>query len=311
MDKVMAQQARRILDRIVGYQISPLLWKKVAWGLSAGRVQSVAVKIIVVREREIRQFQPEEYWLIPAVFTTDLKTDYSDQWQKFLDSAKDPDKGRSIAEQNKWLTKHNAFKADLATINDEKFEAADSKRANKILTDLKDAEFAVADLATKRVTSKPSPPFITSTLQQAAANRLGFPTKRTMRVAQQLYEGIDMGSMGALGLITYMRTDSTHLSTDALDAARNYISRNIGPEYIPEKPNFFAAKKSAQQAHEAVRPTDPDLPPDEIGQFLTDQQFKLYDLIWRRFLACQMNPAQYDTTSVKIQAQTSLGPALH
>ena len=311
MDKVMAQQARRILDRIVGYQISPLLWKKVAWGLSAGRVQSVAVRIIVERERQIRQFQPEEYWLIPAVLTTDLKTDYSDQWQKFLDSAKDPEKGRSIKEQNKWLTKHHAFKADLATINDEKFETADSKSANKILTDLKKAEFKVADLATKRVTSKPSPPFITSTLQQAAANRLGFTAKRTMGVAQQLYEGIDMGSMGALGLITYMRTDSTHLSTEALDAARNYISRNIGPEYIPEKPNFFAAKKSAQQAHEAIRPTDPDLPPDEIRQFLTDQQFKLYDLIWRRFLACQMNPAQYDTTSVKIQAQTSLGPAIY
>jgi DNA topoisomerase-1 len=249
MDKVMAQQARRILDRIVGYQISPLLWKNVAWGLSAGRVQSVAVKIIVLREREIRQFQPEEYWLIPAVFTTDLKTDYSDKWQKFLDTAKDPEKGRSIKEQNKWLTKHNAFKADLATINDEKFEAADSKRANKILADLKKAEFKVADLATKRVTSKPSPPFITSTLQQAAANRLGFTAKRTMGVAQQLYEGIDMGSMGALGLITYMRTDSTHLSTEALDAARNYISRNIGPGYIPEKPKFFSAKKSAQQAH--------------------------------------------------------------
>jgi DNA topoisomerase-1 len=311
MDKVMAQQARRILDRIVGYKISPLLWKKVAWGLSAGRVQSVAVRIIVEREREIRKFEPQEYWLIPAVFTTDLKKDYSAQWQKFLDSAKDPDKGRSIKEQNKWLTKHDAFKADLATINDKKFEAADSKRANKILADLKSTEFKVADLATKRVTSKPSPPFITSTLQQAAANRLGFTAKKTMGVAQQLYEGIDMGSMGALGLITYMRTDSTHLSAEALDAARNYISRNIGPEYIPEKPNLFASKKSAQQAHEAVRPTDPDLPPDEIGQFLTDDQFKLYDLIWRRFLACQMNPAQYDTTSVKIQAQTSLGPAIY
>ncbi|MHC5061768.1 MAG: type I DNA topoisomerase [Planctomycetota bacterium] len=311
MDKVMAQQARRILDRIVGYQISPLLWKKVAWGLSAGRVQSVAVKIIVERERQIRQFEPVEYWLIPAVFTTDLETDYSDKWQKFLDSAKDPEKGRTIKEQNRWLTKHNALKADLVTINGEKFEANDGKRAKKILTDLKKSDFKVADLTTKRVTSKPSPPFITSTLQQAAANRLGFTAKKTMGVAQQLYEGIDMGSMGALGLITYMRTDSTHLSAEALDAARNYISRNIGPEYIPEKPNLFASKKSAQQAHEAIRPTDPDLPPDEIGQFLSDEQFKLYDLIWRRFLACQMKPAQYDTTSVKVQGQTSLGPAIY
>jgi len=308
MDKVMAQQARRILDRIVGYQISPLLWKKVARGLSAGRVQSVAVKIIVERERQIRAFEPKEYWLIPAVFSTDLKTDRSAEWQKFLDSAKDPDKGRTIAEQNKWLTKHNAFKAELTTVNNEKFEAGDSAEANKILSALKKADFKVADLNTKRVTSKPSPPFITSTLQQAAANRLGFATKRTMRVAQQLYEGIDMGSMGALGLITYMRTDSTHLASEALDAARNYISRNISAEYLPEKPNVFTAKKSAQQAHEAIRPTDPDLPPAQIRQFLTDEQFKLYDLIWRRFLACQMLPAQWDSTSVEIEAETGLGP---
>jgi DNA topoisomerase-1 len=308
MDKVMAQQARRILDRIVGYQISPLLWKKVTWGLSAGRVQSVAVKIIVLREREIRAFEPKEYWLIPAVFTTDIKTDHIAGWAEFLASAKDPDKGRTIAEQNKWLQKHNAFKAELITVNNEKFEAADGAKANKILDALKTADFRVADLNTKRVTSKPSPPFITSTLQQAAANRLGFTAKRTMRVAQQLYEGIDMGSMGALGLITYMRTDSTHLSSEALDAARNYISRNIGAEYLPEKPNIFAAKKSAQQAHEAIRPTDPDLPPDEIKQFLTDEQFKLYDLIWRRFLSCQMPPAQWDTTAVQIEAETGLGP---
>ena len=308
MDKVMAQQTRRILDRIVGYQISPLLWRKVARGLSAGRVQSVAVKIIVVREREIRQFKPEEYWLIPAVFTTDLKKDYSAEWLKFLDSAKDPDKGRTIAEQNTWLAKRNAFKAALTTVNNEKFEASDGARAKKILSALKKAKFEVADLNTKRVTSKPAPPFITSTLQQAGANRLGFTAKRTMRTAQQLYEGIDMGSMGALGLITYMRTDSTHLSPEALDAARNYITRNIGKDYVPEKPNIFASKKTAQQAHEAIRPTDPDLPPEEIKQFLTSEQFKLYDLIWRRFLACQMTPAQWDTTSLEIQAQTSLGP---
>jgi len=308
MDKVMAQQARRILDRIVGYQISPLLWRKVTWGLSAGRVQSVAVKIIVEREREIRAFEPKEYWLMPAVFTTDIKTDHTAGWAEFLASAKDPDKGRTIAEQNKWLTKHNAFKAELITVNNEKFEASDGAKANKILAALKKSDFKVADLNTKRVTSKPSPPFITSTLQQTGANRLGFTAKRTMRVAQQLYEGIDMGSMGALGLITYMRTDSTHLSAEALDAARNYISRNIGTEYVPKSPNIYAAKKSAQQAHEAIRPTDPDLPPAQIKQFLTDEQFKLYDLIWRRFLACQMPPAQWDTTSVEIEAQTDLGP---
>ena len=311
MDKVMAQQARRILDRIVGYKMSPLLWKKVASGLSAGRVQSVAVKIIVEREREIRKFQSDEYWLIPAVFTTDLKNDYSDQWQKFINSAKDHEKGPTIAEQNKWLSKRKAFKAELQKVNNQKFHVDNAAGAEKIFSALKKAEFKVADLTVKHATSRPSPPFITSTLQQAAANRLGFTTKRTMRIAQQLYEGIDLGSMGALGLITYMRTDSTNLSSEALTSARNYIGRNIGSEYLPEKPNFFASKKSAQQAHEAVRPTDPDLTPHDIKHFLTDEQFKLYNLVWRRFVACQMTPAEWDSTTVEIQAQTSLGPCTY
>ena len=307
MDKVMAQQARRILDRIVGYQISPLLWKKVARGLSAGRVQSVAVKIIVERERLIRDFKPEEYWLIPAVFTTDLGSDYSDQFRQFLNSTEDEKKKPTIAEQNKWLKKHNAFKAELYQVNGEKFHADNSQSANKIFDALKDAEFEVADLSVKEVTSRPSPPFITSTLQQAAANRLGFSTKRTMQTAQQLYEGIDLGSMGALGLITYMRTDSTHLSPEALNAARNYIQINIGPDYIPEKPNVFAAKKGAQQAHEAIRPTDPDLTPKDIKQFLTPAQAKLYELIWRRFVASQMSAAKWQATAVEVIAKTSIG----
>ena len=307
MNRVMAQQARRILDRIVGYQISPLLWKKIARGLSAGRVQSVAVKLIVTREREIRAFEPQEYWRIPAIFTTDLKSDYSEKWRRFLCSAEDEKKGRSVAEQNEWLRKHSSFKAELHSINGKKFHADNGEKADQVCQALKQAEFSVSDITVKRVTSRPSAPFITSTLQQAAANRLGFSAKRTMMVAQQLYEGIDLGSMGALGLITYMRTDSTHLSSEAVNSARNYISRNIGGEYVPGKANFYASKKNAQQAHEAIRPTDIDLPPWDIKQFLTPDQAKLYELIWRRFVACQMSAAQWDTTSVEIESQTSVG----
>ena len=202
IDKVMAQQARRILDRIVGYQISPLLWKKVARGLSAGRVQSVAVKIIVEREREIQAFEPQEYWLIPAVFTTDLKSDYTKQWLDFVTVKNDSDKPPIINEQNKWLADHNAFKADIYKIGDEKFHAPTSEQAHKIFDALEQADFTITDLQTKENVSRPSPPFITSTLQQAAANRLGFAAKKTMMIAQQLYEGIDLGSIGSLGLIT-------------------------------------------------------------------------------------------------------------
>lgn len=305
MDRVLAQQARRILDRIVGYQISPILWKKVARGLSAGRVQSVAVKIIVLREREIRKFEPEEYWLMPAVFTPDTQADLSEPWQAFLDSAPDDMKKRTIAEQNQWLAEHNAFKADLINVNDEKFHAGNQEIADKIFESLQKAEFAVSDVVTRRIQSKPSPPFITSTLQQAAANRMGFAAKRTMRVAQQLYEGIDLGSMGALGLITYMRTDSTNLSNEAIDAARHYIVSQIGQDYVPEKPNRYSSGKNAQEAHEAIRPTDPDLVPDQIKQFLTDEQFKLYDLIWRRYVACQMAAAQWDTTRIEIDGSAA------
>ena len=307
MDKVMAQQARRILDRIVGYQISPLLWKKVTRGLSAGRVQSIAVKIIVEKEKEIRRFEPKEYWLIPAVFTTDLKNDYSRQWLDFIATPTPSDKSPTLAEQSKWLTEHNAFKAELCKIGDEEFKASDKEHAERVFNAIKDAEFKLADAETKQSVSNPSAPFITSTLQQAAANRLGFATKRTMRVAQQLYEGIDLGSMGSLGLITYMRTDSTHLSGEAIGEVRKYINTNIGPAYLPEELRFYASKKNAQQAHEAIRPTDVDLTPSDIKSFLTDEQYKLYDLIWRRFVACQMASAVWDVTNLKIAAQTSLG----
>ena len=222
IDKVMAQQARRILDRIVGYQISPLLWKKVARGLSAGRVQSVAVKIVVQREREVRGFKPEEYWLIPAIFTTDLGSDYSQQWLNFIASGEKPDQGPTIEVQNRWLAEHNAFKAELYKIGDENFKASNSEQAQRIYEAAKGAKFGVGNVEKKESSSRPGPPFITSTLQQAAANRLGFSTKRAMAVAQQLYEGVDLGAeMGPLGLITYMRTDSTHISPEAVNESRN------------------------------------------------------------------------------------------
>jgi len=328
MDKVMAQQARRILDRIVGYQISPLLWKKVASGLSAGRVQSVTVKMIVERERDIRNFKPKEYWLIPAIFTTDLQADYRRQWLDFTRAKTQDDtrlgegaivakevteapsrsrEGPSATEQSEWLLGHNAFRAQLDKIGDKKFQVSNNEQAERIFTALRQAEFKLAELATKQSISQPPAPFITSTLQQAAANRLGFAAKRTMAVAQQLYEGIDLGSMGSLGLITYMRTDSTHLSSEAIAEVRNYIRTHLGADYLPQKANIYAAKKTAQQAHEAIRPTDVDLTPADIKQFLTDEQFKLYDIVWRRFVACQMLAAKWDVTNLNIAADTSLG----
>ena len=307
MDKVMAQQARRILDRIVGYKISPLLWRKIARGLSAGRVQSVAVKMIVGREREIHDFKRVEYWLIPTVFTADLQSDYRQEWLDFITPETESDKPPTAAKQGKWLAEHNAFKAELYKIGDEKFKASNKEQAEKVFGALKEAEFKLSDIQTKRTISQPSAPFITSTLQQAAANRLGFATKRTMRVAQQLYEGIDLGSMGFLGLITYMRTDSTDLSGESIKEVRNYISRHIGPGYLPPKPRIYTSKKTAQQAHEAIHPTDVDLTPSDIKSFLSDEQFKLYDLIWRRFIACQMAPAKWDVTNLDIAAETSIG----
>jgi DNA topoisomerase-1 len=305
-DKVDAQQARRILDRIVGYQISPLLWKKVARGLSAGRVQSVAVKMIVAREREIRAFKSQEYWLIPAVFTTDLQNNYQKEWLAFL-ASQGEDKTPTVAQQQQWLAAHKAFKAEIHKIGGKDFRASTKQQAQRIFDALSGAKFKVANLELKRTSSRAAPPFITSTMQQAAVNRLGFSTKRTMMVAQQLYEGIDLGSMGALGMITYMRTDSTSVSPEAITAARNYIGINIGKEYLPEKPNFFASGKSAQQAHEAIRPTDPDMTPDDIKQYLTDDQYKLYDLVWRRFMASQMAEAQWDITNLEITADTPIG----
>ena len=310
INTVMAQQARRILDRIVGYKISPLLWKKVARGLSAGRVQSVAVKMVVDKEREIRAFDAEEYWLIPAVFSTDLESNYTQQWLEFI---KPDDKGKTatLELQSKWLAEHNAFKAELYKIGDENFHAEGQEQAEKIFNALKDSKFNLSDLTIKESKSRPAAPFITSTLQQAAANRLGFSAKRTMRVAQQLYEGMELGSMGALGLITYMRTDSKHLSAEAIGEARDFIEKSFGKNYLPEKPNYYTSAKNAQQAHEAIRVTDPDLKPEDIKSFLSDEQYKLYDLIWRRFVACQMTEVRWNVTTLSIKAETAIGPCYY
>ncbi len=345
MDKVNAQQARRILDRIVGYQLSPLLWKKVAKGLSAGRVQSVATRLVVEREREIRGFVPTESWKILGYFTTDpaRAAALAEQWETFLERGADPDAGRTQKERSAWLSKHDCVQAELVKLGGQAFEPATAdecrpaaealgfvcedveervwedyaRQGLKIVdlngrTELKSApQFRVADVQTKRSQSKPPAPFITATLQQAASTQLGSSTSRTMRVAQQLYEGVDLGNgEGPVGLITYMRTDSTALSADSLRQVRELIHERFGAEYLPAKPNHYGSAKRAQEAHEAVRPTDVTLEPEQIKGKLTAEQHKLYNLIWRRFVACQMTPAQWDGTTVLIGASTACGEAV-
>ncbi|MEM8737098.1 MAG: type I DNA topoisomerase [Planctomycetota bacterium] len=334
INRVDAQQARRILDRIVGYQVSPLLWKKVAGGLSAGRVQSVATRLVVEREREIDAFLPDEYWKITGLFTPELdRGDFLGRaWRDFVRVGED-ENDRTVKDQNAWLSDHGCIKAELTEYLGQKFRADDRDTAlaaaealgfvldQAVETDDEKAKgparsrvtflgqpgaadgFSITDIATKRTQSRPAPPFITSTLQQQASTRLGFNLRRTMRVAQQLYEGIDLkGARGQTGLITYMRTDSTHLSQEALGSLRDFIAHKHGDNYLPEKPNFYkSSNKDAQEAHEAVRPTDVTITPNEIRTKLNDEQFRLYDLIWRRTVACQMTPAQWDATSILIR----------
>ncbi|MGN0676714.1 MAG: type I DNA topoisomerase [Ruminococcus sp.] len=267
IDLVNAQQARRILDRLVGYKLSPFLWKKVKRGLSAGRVQSVAVRIVVERENEIRKFVPKEYWSVDAVFSA---------------SGKD-------------------FKASLVAVDGNKIDMPDGQFAHDILERLKGAEYAVTAVRKKVVKKQPSPPFITSTLQQDASRRLGFASKRTMKIAQELYEGVDIQGMGAVGLITYMRTDSLRISEEAQNSARDYIESVYGKSYLPATPKVYKSKKNAQDAHEAIRPSIIDLTPSKVKSSLTDEQYKLYKLIWERFIACQMENALLDTVSVDIE----------
>ena len=270
LDLVDAQQARRIVDRIVGYELSPFLWKKVKSGLSAGRVQSVALRLIVEREREIEKFVPEEYWSVEAKLLSDRKS---------------------------FVSKLYGFK------NGEKIEViSNEQEANDIVESLQNAEYQVSDIKKGKRSRQPAPPFITSTLQQEASRKLGFTGQRTMRIAQQLYEGVEIPGHGVTGLITYMRTDSLRISEEARAAANGYIKNKFGEKYLPEKPRYFKSKNNAQDAHEAIRPTVIDLDPASVQTALTTEQFKLYKLIWERFIASLMANCVQNTVQVDITA---------
>lgn len=269
INKVNAQQARRVLDRLVGYNLSPLLWSKVRKGLSAGRVQSVAVRLICEREEEIQKFVPEEYWNIDTVLANKAGDD---------------------------------FQAKLVSFKGEKVQIKDAVQKDEIVNKLMTALFTVKKIEKKERRKKPNPPFTTSTLQQEASKRLNFYAKRTMKVAQELYEGLEIGKEGTVGLITYLRTDSTRVADIAQKEAREFISAEYGHEYVPNVPNEYKTKKSSQDAHEAIRPTSVSRTPDSIKAFLTRDQYKLYKLIWERFVASQMTPAVYDTLAVDIEA---------
>ncbi len=272
-NRVNAQQARRILDRLVGYKISPILWKKVHRGLSAGRVQSVALRIVCEREREILAFKPREYWSITLE----------------LEGSQKP-----------------RFQAKLFKVEGEKAEVANKAEADQILKGLEGAKPILENIVKKERKRNPSAPFITSTLQQEASRKLNFSPKKTMMLAQRLYEGIAIGKKGAVGLITYMRTDSVRLSDQALEEVRALIPERYGKEYLPGKPNTYKSKKSAQGAHEAIRPTDVQLEPNTIKENMEKDMFRLYQLIWSRFVSCQMVPAVLDTTQFDIQAGSYL-----
>ncbi len=267
--KIEAQQARRILDRLVGYKVSPILWDKVRRGISAGRVQSVALRLICDREREIRAFKAVEYWTVAAQ----------------LEASVPP-----------------GFVANLAKHAGEKIEIGDGDHAAKVRKDLEAATFRVASVQARQRRRNPVPPFITSKLQQEAFQKLRFSVKKTMQVAQRLYEGKELGESGAVGLITYMRTDSTRVADSATEAVRSYIGATYGENYLPPKPVQYKSKKDAQDAHEAIRPTEMRYKPDEIKSHLTKDELGLYKLIWNRFVASQMKPALYDETAVEIEA---------
>jgi DNA topoisomerase-1 len=280
---VDAQQTRRVLDRLVGYEISPLLWDKVRRGLSAGRVQTVAVRLIVEREREIKAFNPVEYWTIDAsLHPAPSGMDFT---------------ARFIGIDGK--------KSEVATVGAPALP--DRVTAKAVVAQLEKASWRVRSVEKKERRKSPAAPFTTSKLQQDASRQLGFNVKRTMGVAQRLYEGLELGPKGSVGLITYMRTDSTRVSPDALNDVRAYVEKKIGRQYLPAQPNAYKSKKDAQDAHEAVRPTDVTLHPDEIRRYLSEEQYKLYRLIWQRFVASQMVPAVYDQTTVDIQAKADRG----
>jgi DNA topoisomerase-1 len=270
---VDAQQARRVVDRLVGYQLSPLLWAKVKPGLSAGRVQSVAVKLIVDREREIEAFIEEEYWSVTALLHTNGG---------------------------------EAFEAKLHRKSGKKVELPNEEAARQVEKDVTGQAWTVSDVTKKERRRHPAPPFTTSTLQQEAARKLGFAAKKTMRLAQQLYEGLPMGKLGTLGLITYMRTDATRVSNEAVTEVRGFIKETHGSSYVPSKPRQYASKKGAQEAHEAIRPTSALRTPAEVKQYLSRDQLRLYTLIWERFVASQMSSAVFDAMTVDLKVQDYL-----
>jgi DNA topoisomerase-1 len=274
IDLVDAQQARRVLDRLVGYKISPLLWDKVRRGLSAGRVQTVALRLVVEREREIRAFLKKEYWTIDV----DL-------------AAKKPP----------------LLTARLIKQNDETPEVGAKETADGIVAQLEGADYVVKSVGTREKKRNPVAPFITSTLQQESSRKLRFSVKRTMALAQRLYEGVEIGAEGAVGLITYMRTDSTRVSDDAVSDARHYIAERYGPEFLPDSPNIYKSKKAAQDAHEAIRPTSMAFAPEIVEKYLAEDAMKLYRLIWNRFVACQMMPALFDQTTIDVAAKGTNG----
>lgn len=264
-----AQQARRILDRLVGYQVSPLLWDKVRRGLSAGRVQTVALRLICERERAVKAFNPEEYWTVESILEGSLPL---------------------------------SFTAKLSTLDGKKFKISNQAESSKIVADLKGAPHILKAIVRKERKRNPYPPFITSRLQQDASQKLGYSAARTMMLAQQLYEGVDVGEGDPVGLITYMRTDSTRISDDALTEVRQFIGEKLGAAYLPEKPLAYKNKKSAQDAHEAIRPTSVLRTPESVKAHIEEDLFKLYELIWKRFVACQMTPAVFDQTTFEISA---------
>lgn len=274
LDLVNAQQARRILDRIVGYKLSPFLWKKVRTGLSAGRVQSVAVRLLVDREEEIRAFKSEEYWSIDAKLA--------------------PKGARKV------------FPAKFHGMGGKKVALKNKEQADEILARLKDAEFTVSTVKKSERRKSPAAPFTTSTMQQEASRRLGFQARRTMKAAQELYEGVEVAGMGAFGLITYMRTDSLRISDEARSAAAQFVETTYGKQYLPPSPRMYKSKASAQDGHEAIRPTMPELTPARVKGSLSSDQFKLYKLVWERFIASQMANAVLNTVSIDIQAADCL-----
>ena len=271
MLKVKAQQTRQILDRLVGFKISPILWEKLRnYRLSAGRVQSVALRMIVEREEEIEAFIPVEYWTIGAMLS---KNNYD-------------------------------FEAELTKYKDKKIEIKDKKEADKILKDLENAKYVVLNITSRDTKRNPQAPFITSTLQREASSKLGYGVSKTMQIAQKLYEGIELGEDGAVGLITYMRTDSVRISDDAKEAAKEFITYNYGDKYYPKTPNDYnkGKKKNVQDAHEAIRPSYVSKTPESIKKYLTSEQYRLYKLIWTRFVASQMEAAKVKNLGVEIDA---------